>query len=261
MSRTLEGVSVVVTRPAAQAARFIELATAGGATCLAYPTLLIEPVALAASTLGQVQQHRWDWAIFTSTNAVSLTPPNLVRSLAARHAAVGRATARALEQMGIPVDARPENATSEGLLALPEFAQMAGRGVLLVKGAGGRDLLLTGLRGRGATVLELEVYRRVAAEPEPEAVAALHELLASGRRVVVTVTSAEILRALLDRAAPTEAARLRAQPLVVPGSRVALEALRQGWTGPLTHAATAEDDAMIAALSRAAAAGPSPAAC
>jgi uroporphyrinogen-III synthase len=260
VKRTLDGVTVVVTRPAAQAARFIELATAAGATCLAYPTLLIEPLALSPETLAQLQQRRWDWAIFTSTNAVSLAFANLARPPAAQHAAIGRATARALEQAGVNVDARPENATSEGLLALPEFAQLAGGNVLLVKGAGGRDLLPTELRLRGATVLELEVYRRVVAEPAPAAAAALHEALDDGRRVIVTVTSAEILRALLDGVATADAARLREQPLVVPGSRVALEAMRQGWTGPLTHAATAEDAAMIAALARAVTAGPAPAA-
>ncbi|MDH5175140.1 MAG: uroporphyrinogen-III synthase [Gammaproteobacteria bacterium] len=260
MNRTLDGVTVVVTRPAAQSARFIELATAAGATCLAYPTLLIEPLALAPETLAQLQQRRWDWAVFTSTNAVSLALANVARPLAAKNAAVGRATARALEQAGVTVDARPENATSEGLLALPEFAQMTGRSVLLVKGAGGRDLLPTELRIRGAAVLELEVYRRVVSEPTAAAAAALHDALGSGRPVIVTVTSAEILRALLDGVASADAARLREQPLVVPGSRVALEALRQGWTGPLTHAATAEDEAMISALARAAATGPPPAA-
>jgi uroporphyrinogen-III synthase len=260
VKRTLDGVTVVVTRPAAQAARFIELATAAGATCLAYPTLLIEPLALAPATLAQLQERRWDWAIFTSTNAVSLAFANLARPLAAKHAAVGRATARALEQAGVTVDARPENATSEGLLALPEFAQLADRSVLLVKGAGGRDLLPTELRIRGATVLELEVYRRVVAAPAEAAAAALHAAFDSGRRMLVTVTSAEILRALLEGVDTVDAARLREQPLVVPGSRVALEALRQGWTGPLTHAATAEDEAMLAALARAVAAGPSPAA-
>lgn len=255
MSRALDGVTVVVTRPAAQAARFIELATAAGAHCLAYPALLIEPLPLASATAGQLQQRRWDWAIYTSTNAVSLALSNLAQPLAAKHAAIGRATARALEQAGLRVDARPDGATSEGLLALPEFAQMAGRGVLLVKGAGGRDLLPNELRIRGATVLELELYRRVVAPPDPATVAALHDALASQRRIVVTVTSAETLRALLELVAPCDGAALRQQPLVVPGSRVALEALRQDWSGPVTQAATAEDEAMIAALARAVAAG------
>jgi hypothetical protein len=44
----------------------------------------------------------------------------------------------------------------------------------------------------------------------------------------------------------------------VPGSRVALEALRQDWTGPVTHAATAEDEAMLAAVVRAVSAGSAP---
>lgn len=254
MSRALDGVTVVVTRPAAQSARFIELATAAGATCLAYPTLLIEPLSLTPATLAQLQQRRWDWAIFTSTNAVSQALSSLAQPLAAKHAAVGRATARALEQAGIDVDARPDNATSEGLLALPEFAHVAGRGILLVKGAGGRDLLPSELRVRGATVLELEVYRRVVVEPEPAAMSALRDVIASGRRTVVTATSAEILRALLEHVAATDVTNLRAQPLVVPGSRVALEAMRQDWTGPVTHAATAEDEAMLAAVVRAAAA-------
>jgi uroporphyrinogen-III synthase len=74
----------------------------------------------------------------------------------------------------------------------------------------------------------------------------------------VTATSAEILRALLENATAADAARLRQLALVVPGSRVALEALRQDWTGPVTQAATAEDDAMLAAVVRAATAGPTP---
>jgi uroporphyrinogen-III synthase len=104
-------------------------------------------------------------------------------------------------------------------------------------------------------VLELELYRRVVVEPDPAAVAALRDVVASDRRVVVTVTSAEILRALLEHVPEADAARMRNRPLVVPGSRVALEALRQDWTGPVTHAATAEDEAMLAAVVRAVSAG------
>jgi uroporphyrinogen-III synthase len=256
VSGALDGVTVVVTRPAAQSTRFIELATAAGASCFAYPALLIEPLALTDAVRAEFQQRRWDWAIFTSTNAVSSARAQLGPSIATKHAAVGRATARALEQAGLPVDARPESATSEGLLALPEFARVEGRNLLLVKGAGGRELLPTELRLRGATVLELEVYRRVVVEPGPDAIAGLHATLGNAGRTIVTVTSAEILRALLEHVARDDADVLRRQPLVVPGSRVALEALRLDWTGPLTHAATAEDEAMLAAVVRAAGSTP-----
>jgi uroporphyrinogen-III synthase len=146
------------------------------------------------------------------------------------------------------------------LLALPAFARPAGDAVLLVKGTGGRDLLSAELRARGADVLELEVYRRVTVTPGPVAVAALHAAFAGCGRLVVTVTSSEILRSLLEHAAPTDADTLRRLPLVVPGPRVALEAARVGWSGPIVEASTAEDDAIVAALLRLAAIGSPPAA-
>jgi uroporphyrinogen-III synthase len=261
----LDGVTVVVTRPAAQSARFMELARAAGATCVAYPTLQIERLSLPPATLALLQGRRWDWAIFTSANAVAATIESLVQPLARKQAAVGRATARALEHAGMQVDARPGNATSEGLLQLPEFtADIAGKGVLLVKGRGGRDLLAPSLRARGAEVIELDVYRRVAVAPAAAAAAALHDALArSGGvgqpRVVVTVTSAEILQSLLDHVAAADSAPLQQCLLLVPGSRVAAEASRLGWTGPIVQAKTAEDEAMFDALSQLAA-GPLPAA-
>lgn len=254
MNRPLDGMTVVVTRPAAQSGRFIELARASGATCIAYPTLQVEPLALAPQTLARLRGRNWDWAIFTSVNAVAACLASLAPPLAVSHAAVGRATARALEQAGVTVAARPDSATSEGVLALPEFADVAGRGVLLVKGSGGRELLAASLRARGADVLELEVYRRFAVPPDTAAATALHAALAQqadGPAVVVTVTSAEILRSLLAHVASAEdAAKLRRCPLIVPGARVAAEAVLQGWTGPVVQSSTAEDEAMVQALSQ-----------
>lgn len=255
MSRALDGMTVVVTRPAAQSGRFIELARAAGATCIAYPTLQVEPLPLAPQTLARLRGRNWDWAIFTSANAVAACLASLAQPLAVSHAAVGRATARALEQAGVTVAARPDSATSEGMLELPEFADMAGRGVLLVKGSGGRELLAASLRARGADVLELEVYRRFAVAPDTAAATALRAALAQQADgpavVVVTVTSTEILRSLLAHVASAEdAANLRRCPLIVPGARVAAEAVLQGWTGPVVQASTAEDEAMVQALSQ-----------
>jgi uroporphyrinogen-III synthase len=139
------------------------------------------------------------------------------------------------------------------VLELPAFADLAGRGVLLVKGSGGRQLLAAALRARGADVLELEVYRRFAITPDTAAATALHAALtqADGSAVVVvTVTSAEILHSLLEHVASTDAANLRRCPLLVPGARVAAEAVHQGWTGPIVQSSTAEDEAMIEALSQ-----------
>jgi uroporphyrinogen-III synthase len=244
----LDGITVVVTRPAAQAVRFLELAHAAGATCIPYPTLQIDRIELNDDTRARLQSRAWDWAVFTSANAVESALKQCPPPLARRHAAVGRATARALEQRGIKVDVRPASANSEGLLELPEFAELAGRGVLLVKGRGGRELLRDALRARGASVLELEVYRRSVTSPTEAATAQLHFALSSAGPLVVAVTSAEVLQSLLDHVTGDEGTRLRSRILLVPGPRVAAAAARLGWTGPVVEAATAEDEAMLAAL-------------
>jgi uroporphyrinogen-III synthase len=248
VKRALDGITVVVTRPAAQAGRFLELARAAGAECIAYPTLQIDRVALDVDTRARLRDRAWDWAVFTSTNAVESLLEQCPAPLATRHAAVGRATARALEQRGIRVDARPAGANSEGLLELPEFASLAGCGVLLVKGRGGRDLLRDALHARGVDVLELEVYSRSAAIPTATATDELRHALAGAGLLVVVVTSGEVLQSLLEHVADEDGARLRARTLLVPGPRVAAAAAQLGWTGPVVAAATAEDEAMFAAL-------------
>jgi uroporphyrinogen-III synthase len=244
----LDGVTIVVTRPAAQASRLLELARAAGAACVPYPTLQIERIALDDATRAQLHGRAWDWAIFTSTNAVESGLEQCPTPLAARHAAVGRATARMLERHGVKVDACPGGANSEGLLELPEFAALAGRGVLLVKGRGGRELLRDTLRARGADVLELDVYRRSDITPTATATAQLHAALANPGPLVVAVTSVDVLQSLLELVAGDDAARLRSRMLLVPGPRVAAAGVRLGWTGPVVAAATAEDEAMLAAL-------------
>ena len=257
MTRPLDGITVVVTRPAAQAGRFLELARAAGAACIPYPTLQIDRIALDDETRARLRGRSWDWAIFTSANAVESALEQCPSPLAVRQAAVGRATARTLEQHGIKVDARPESANSEGLLELPEFAGLEGRGVLLVKGSGGREFLRDALRARGADVLELEVYRRSVATPDTAAMAQLHLALSGTGPLVVAVTSAEVLQSLLDHVAEEDGIRLRGRTLLVPGPRVAAAAARLGWTGRVVEAATAEDEAMLVAL-RSLAAGSAP---
>jgi uroporphyrinogen-III synthase len=245
MQRPLDGVTLVVTRPAAQAARFIELARGAGAQCLAFPTLRITPLPLAADRIAQLQSHAWDWGIWTSTNAVELGWPALREVAIGRHAAVGRATERALQAQGLTVAVRPDNANSEGLLGTPELHAVHGQRVLLVKGAGGRDLLRETLAARGAHVETLEVYRREQAVPTDAALHSLHAALET--RPIVTATSVDVLAALLELAGPSVAAGLRGLALVVPGARVAAAAQQLGWRGAVTVAATAEDDAMLAA--------------
>jgi len=244
----LAGVAVVVTRPRAQAARFAGLMRDAGATPILLPALEIEPVELDAATRARLAPDDFDWTIYTSANAVECALRQLPRPGGTRVAAIGRATARALEERGMAVHAVPAGASeSEGLLALASFAAPAGQRILILKGEGGRTLLREELARRGAEVVTGDVYRRVAAVPDD---AALAEIGRAGERgpVVVAATSAESLAALLEAVPDANLTRLRDAALLVPGERVAAAARTLGWRGPLLLARSAEDGAMADAL-------------
>jgi len=247
--RVLAGLQLVVTRPAAQAAPFIALAEAAGATCIALPALQMEPVLLAEPQRTELLNTPWDWTIYTSVNAVTEAARQLPGLSSARVAAVGGATARALAAQGKQVDVVPAGrADSEGLLHSPRFAQPRARRMLIVKGVGGRDLLRAELTRRGAVVEVAELYRRRQADPPATALATLHDALTKESRLAVVVTSGEILEALLRIVPPADVVALRATTLFVPGSRVAGTATRLGWTGRIVGAATAEDQAILQAV-------------
>lgn len=250
MSATFAGLTVVVTRPRRQAAAFIAEATRAGAACIALPAIEIEYLRLAAADRDRLAPDAHDWAIFTSANAVEAALGELPPPTHCRIAAVGRATARALESHGLVVHALPEGRSdSEGLLALPMFANLRDRRVVILRGVGGRELLREELQARGATVDVAELYRREAAQPDARSLVALEAALASGtERVVAAVTSVEVLDGLLGMLPDALGARVRRCALLLPGERVALAARERQWQGPLLVSPSAEDAAMLATL-------------
>ena len=248
MTGALAGVVVVVTRPAAQAARFAALVEAAGAQALLFPAVAIDPVTLDAPARERLAPDRYDWTIYTSANAVEHSLSQLPRPRATRVAAVGKGTARALREHGITVSASPATtADSEGLLELDCFADLRGQRLLILKGRGGRTLLREELARRGAEVTAGDVYQRRRAQADPAAFEALRGACAGGR-AVVAATSAEVLAALLELAPDDHCPGLRELPLVVPGERVAAAAGELGWRGRVVPAASAEDAAMLQAV-------------
>jgi uroporphyrinogen-III synthase len=244
----LAGATVVVTRPAAQAAAFAAMLEAAGAAALKIPALEIEPVEIDPRAVDRLLRDDYDWAIFTSANSVTHAPERLRPPGHARVAAIGRGTARALREHGIGVDAFPEGRSdSEGLLALTPFARIRGRRVLILKGEGGRPYLREELARRGAVVASADVYRRHAASVAPSMLAALAG--ACGRSdTVVAVTSVEGLVSLIELAPEDRVPGLRDTALLVPGDRVAAAARDHGWRGRVIVAPSAEDASMLATL-------------
>jgi len=251
----LAGLVVVVTRPAAQAARFAGLVTAAGAQPLLLPTLEIATLELDADARSRLVPDAIDWTIYTSANAVDASLRQLPRPQRTQVAAVGRATARALEQHGIAVSAVPSTtADSEGLLELECFADLRGRRVLILTGRGGRTLLREELARRGAEVVLGDVYERRRAAADPATVAALRRACDDGA-AIVAATSAEVLAALLELVPEAACPRLKDAALLVPGDRVAGTARELGWRGHVVVAPSAEDAAMAEVLGRALAGG------
>jgi len=247
----LAGLTVVVTRPRRQAGPFLDAVTTAGAIAIALPSIEIQPVRLGAADRERCRPDAHDWTIYTSANAVEASFEQLAPPLRCRVAAVGRATARALESHGIVVHALPAGrADSEGLLALPVFATLEGKRVLIVRGTGGREFLREQLQSRGASVQVAEVYRREAAPPDPDALAALASALSrDASRAVVAATSVEVLDGLLDTLPDALGERVRTCALLVPGARVAHAAAERRWAGPILVSPTAEDAVMLTTLS------------
>jgi uroporphyrinogen-III synthase len=250
VTAALEGLTVVVTRPARQAGPFVAMLRDAGADPILLPTIEIEPIEIDAASRAALAPDDFDWTVYTSANAVECSLPQLPRPARTRVAAIGRATARALDEQGIRVDAVPQAASdSEGLLELGVFTDLRGQRILIVKGAGGRTLLRAELARRGAEVVLCEVYRRRPAAADPAALEALQR--ASGHtRLIVAVTSGEVLGALLEAAPDGRLPKLRDGTLLVPGERVAASARSLGWRGPLVVAPSAEDGVMFATLAR-----------
>lgn len=74
--------------------------------------------------------------------------------------AVGESSANILRIAGLTAIV-PAEARSEGLLALPQLHNVAGKSVTIIKGFGGRELLAETLSSRGANVDEWPLYKRV----------------------------------------------------------------------------------------------------
>lgn len=217
----LSGLGVLVTRPAGQAAGLLARLRELGADPFLFPTLEILPPA-DPDTLARrlADLAAYDLAVFVSPSAVQFGLAAITAWPARlRAAAVGQGTAAALRAAGVqPVLAPHEGADSEHLLALPELAEMAGRRVLIFRGAGGREVLADTLAARGATVDYAECYRRGLPAADP---ASLLDRWRLGGIQAVTVLSSQGLDNLFTLLGEDNPGLIRATPLFAPHARIA----------------------------------------
>jgi len=227
----LLGRHIVVTRPAGQAAHLAEALVALGAHPVLFPVLAIEDITDVTPLLdAAIRLDTYDWAVFVSPNAIekalSVILAERAWPAAVRVATVGKSSERALATRGLcDVVAPQERFDSEALLALPEFADIAGKNVVIFRGDGGRDLFGDTLRARGATVDYVTCYRRVKPALDP---APLYRLWSEGRLDAITVTSSEGLRNLWEMVGKLGQSWLKKTPTFVPHARIAEQARALG---------------------------------
>ena len=275
---SLVDIQVLVTRPVHQAQALCELLAEQGAQVIRLPVIEIEAIALSAKMTAIIDTiNEIDFAVFISPNAVE-------HGLAALFAqgripdklklvTIGKASAQKMQQLlGRAPDIYPkEQYNSEALLALDSLQsdKVNNKKIIIFRGQGGRELLASSLKQRGARVEYIEVYQRKMPELQGSV---LESIFGTNSQVsdyggsdckgpkcrglnspdIITVTSSEGLRNLVamiacssDEQHDSYLQQLRQTPLVVVTEKMRLSAQNLGFKNAILIAARASDEALL----------------
>jgi uroporphyrinogen III methyltransferase / synthase len=222
-SRALYGWRVLVPRTKDQAGVMSDRLRVHGAIPEEVPTIAVEPPRSPAQMERAVKglvDGRYQWVVFTSTNAVRAVWEKFAEfGLDARAfsgvkiACVGAATAAKVRSFGIHPELVPEptevtEISSEGLLQIfpphDDILDPVDR-VLLPRADIATETLAAGLRDRGWEIDDVTAYRTVRAAPPP---APIREAIKTGGFEAVCFTSSSTVRNLVGIAGKPHARTL-----------------------------------------------------
>jgi uroporphyrinogen III methyltransferase / synthase len=208
-ARPLYGWKVLVPRTKDQAGAMSDRLRAIGAVPVEVPTIAVEPprtpTQMERAIKGLVT-GRYEWIVFTSTNAVRAVREKFeefgldARAFAGvKIACVGESTAAAVRSFGINPELvpPPDNQSSEGLLGVfPPYDDVLDPidRVLMPRADIATETLSAGLRGRGWEIDDVTAYRTVRAAPPA---AAIRDAIKSGGFQAVCFTSSSTVRNLV----------------------------------------------------------------
>ncbi len=207
-SRALYGWTVLVPRTKDQAGEMSDKLVGHGALPVEVPTIAVEPPRSPAQMERAVKglvDGRFQWVVFTSTNAVRAVWEKFNEfGLDARAfsgvkiACVGQATADRVRAFGINPELVPVGEQSSlGLLdEFPEYDDIFDpvNRVLLPRADIATETLAEGLRERGWEIEDVTAYRTVRAAPPP---AHTREMIKTGGFDAVCFTSSSTVRNLV----------------------------------------------------------------
>lgn len=214
--KPLLGKGIVVTRAREQASGLAAQLTELGAEVIQFPTIRIEALDdYSTIDTAIAQRTQYQWIVFTSVNGVRHYWQRLAhagldsRSLCClKVAAIGPATAEALQERGINPDFIPERYVAEGVVEGMLALGMRGQRVLLPRAREAREVLPDELRAAGAQVDVIPVYATVPALARREEVL---EMMEQGRIHCITFGSSSTVENFL---ASIPAEHLRAHPMI-----------------------------------------------
>lgn len=193
--RPLFGRRIVVTRARAQAGELSRELESLGAEVFEFPTIEIRsPQDFGPLDAAIMDLDSFDWLVFTSANGVAAFLERLrhhgfdLRAVprGAKIAAIGPATAEALENAGLRVDVVPKEYRAEALLEEISSDSLVGRRVLIPRAKVAREILPDKLREAGADVVVPSAYESA---PSGEGAERLRKLLENGEVDCVTFTA------------------------------------------------------------------------
>jgi uroporphyrinogen III methyltransferase/synthase len=245
--RPLHGITVAVTRARAQASRVAARLRVLGAE------VVIASVIRTETLPGPVPElDSYDLICFTSPNGVDALFERLdgagldARAFPARDrariAAIGPATARALQVRGLRADVMPEQAVGEALAVALEGVTVTR--ALVARAREARDVVPEALRARGAHVDVLAVYETVADALDSDQIAAV------AGADFITFTSASTVHSFLESIGGVQSwiARGESRPRTVSIGPVTSGALRAYGLEPDVEASNHDVDGLIDAV-------------
>jgi len=276
---TLTGKRILVTRAVRQAGKLSDALRELGATPVEVPVIEIQPAEDFAPLEKAIRQlNSYDWLIFTSANAVSILAFNaslegysIHNSPNLKIAAIGRATAEAVERAHLKVDLVPEDYVAESLVdaflkrhevsghdfsraksaakkegALAPEGNLAGQRILIARAAIARDVIPDALRAEGAIVDVVDAYRNVMPAAAP---ANLRAALEQGIDAA-TFTSSSSVTHLAEAAKAAGIAFPFAGVAAISIGPVTSQTLREYNWEPAAEASPSDIPGLVEALAR-----------
>lgn len=225
--------NVLVTRPNIRGKQLVEMLAQHQIFAIHQPLFEMEagrellslPSALTRLNAG-------DYVFAVSKNAIDFAHNTLMQTGFSwrsdlKYFAVGQGSANyfsAQIEQGVVYPIQSED--SEGLLALPEMQNLAGKHILILRANSGREFFSEQAQQRGAVVQTLECYQKTLVDIN------LKEQVSLCKRAgidIVVATSGEILTTLVEYTAEEDKSWLFGCRLVVVSQRLAKIATKLGW--------------------------------